>query len=183
VNGTILAVFIIAVVLWLAISLILIVSKAGDLQTKDRQTLSEPEETAETEAGTEPVREQWMLDSPSNFTWQEQLKHVPGLSGWVLIEATGEVIDSSEERFETIGASLSKLLGWIHQNTGDLGFEPLHLLELDTEKGSIIVLFPSVPEEQARLVLFLDTETYKNQIRETLSQLNWESNLKVAYES
>lgn len=180
-NEMFLIAFVVAVVLWLAISLIIVVGMGQRRTDARREEFASAQQAAglELSAEAEPPSP-FMLPAAADEPWEKQLDRLPGLSGWVLIESNGEVIESSKEEFETAGASLSKLLGWISLNTEDLGVEPLQLLELDTEKGSIIVLFPRDREEEARLVLFLDQEMYQNQVRETLSRLNWEQNLKGA---
>lgn len=181
----------IAVVLWIVISIIVVLGMQGRSQKAKGAAEGAPaQEAAQAQpAGQESglpalddkqnmVINRYLPEPQQDLPWQDQLEQLPGVLGWILVKSNGDVIDSSDEEVEEMGATLSKMLSSIGQMSEELGVTPLQLMEWEGPQGSVLVAFPEQAELDTYLVLFLDTETYKNQMREFLAQLNWESNLK-----
>ncbi|MGZ4113170.1 MAG: roadblock/LC7 domain-containing protein [Tumebacillaceae bacterium] len=181
-----------AVLLWIIISIIVILGMQNRKQKATDPAASEahaeetvPSAPPQEDGGLPTVDDKqhmtfnrFLPEPQHDLPWQDQLEQLPGVLGWILVESDGHVIDSSDEDVEEMGATLSKMLGSIGQMSEELGVTPLQLMEWEGPQGSVLVAFPEQAELNTYLVLFLDTETYKNQMRDFLAQLNWESNLK-----
>jgi predicted regulator of Ras-like GTPase activity (Roadblock/LC7/MglB family) len=187
--STMIIVISIAIVLWIVISIIVVLGMQSRGQ-KQKGAAEQPQETVQAqtvpqESGVPALDEKQnmvinrYLPAPQqDLPWQDQLEQLHGVLGWILVKSDGLVIDSSDAEVEEMGATLSKMLASIGQLSEELGVTPLQLMEWEGPQGSVLVAFPEQAELDTYLVLFLDTETYKNQMREFLAQLNWESNLK-----
>jgi predicted regulator of Ras-like GTPase activity (Roadblock/LC7/MglB family) len=181
----------IAVVLWIVISIIVVLGMQGRSQKAkgaadvSPQAAEQAQPAVQEESGLPALDDKqnmvinrYLPEPQQDLPWQDQLEQLPGVLGWILVKSNGDVIDSSDEEVEEMGATLSKMLSSIGQMSEELGVTPLQLMEWEGPQGSVLVAFPEHAELDTYLVLFLDTETYKNQMREFLAQLNWESNLK-----
>lgn len=183
-------IFAVAIILWLAISIIILMvfqsKKEKDVYQNHSVEKSKQEQATSVESYRKVTSKEdstKLLNSPldSHLTWKEKLEEFPGISGWVLIRTTGDVLDISDSQYESAGASLAQMVEWLGQHVNELEVHQPRSLELETKHGSILILFPKHKQMDTNLILFLDKESYWNDIRESLSQIDWDNNSEGVY--
>ena len=184
-SGLLLAI-VLAVVLWALISLV-IVTVWSQKQNQESIRIKTYEQEKQHDADEESLAleysaaeeqedtDSFMLPPSVSLSWKEQVKELPGLLGWVLLDVEGETEEYSDSEFSKMVPTLVSMLKSIVPDTEILGIHPVQLMEWEGPQGSILAAFPKNPEGTRRLVLFLGTEAYKDNMRERISLLNWET--------
>lgn len=162
----------IAIIIWLAISLMILVSYHSREEHHASVSIHEHASTAESKMNLANDVENLELDGD----WKKNLEQIAGISGWVLIRKNGNMLDSSHPHYESAGVSLAQMVQWLGDHMDELDVHQPRLLELETKQGSVMILFPRNHDLDAHLILFLDKESYYNHLWEKLSNIDWDTN-------
>lgn len=152
--------FIGSVVLWLVVSLIIIVVMYN------RKT-EEPKQPEQEEKDGEVPK---ML--PEGGTTEDLFRRYPDITDWMILDADGRVVKSSSKTADESDNKFIQLVQWTRDKSIDLKLADVQIMELETEKRTIIISFPHASEIDYYLVLYR-VPIERSALHEELSQLNW----------
>lgn len=154
--------FIGSVIIWMVISLIIVLAmynrKSKDPEPSGQESYATDEETPK------------ML--PEHGSAEELFSRYPDITDWLILDANGQIVTASSKTVAEPDNKFIQLVQWTRDKSIDLKLADVQIMELESEKRTIIISFPNALEIEYYLVLYR-VPAERSALHEELRQLNW----------
>ncbi|HET7615817.1 MAG TPA: hypothetical protein VFK27_02580, partial [Bacillales bacterium] len=103
---------------------------------------------------------------------EDLFSRFPDITDWLIVDPSGNIVQKSPNAVIHRDNPFIQFIKWTQKKSVDLKLADIQIMELETEKRTVIISFPNSSEVEYFLVLYMDP-VERNALHEELNRLNW----------